>query len=106
MLCYLDRADRVQLACQVVLTAGCQQITQRGLQDKADRARKAARRKRHAARVKARLRLAAAAQTEGVGEQLDQEDEALFDLGVVRGAAGLAAVGAIRTALFLDAVAV
>ena len=48
------------------------------------------------------VRLAAAAQTAGVGEQLDADEEALFDLNLIRGKAALATVGAVLSRMLFD----
>lgn len=52
------------------------------------------RKKRRELKRKAKIRLAQSAATAGIGEEVDEGEEALFSLGQVRGAKGLAAAGA------------
>lgn len=52
------------------------------------------RKKRRELKRKAKIRLAQSAATAGIGEEVDEGEEALFSLSQVRGAKGLAAAGA------------
>lgn len=55
---------------------------------------KRTRKKRRELKKRAKIRLAQSAATSGIGEDVDEGEEAMFTLGQVRGAKGLAAAGA------------
>ena len=60
---------------------------------------KRSRKKRREMKKRAKIRLAQAAATGGIGEEADEGEEALFSLGKVRGTKGLAAAGAASAVL-------
>jgi hypothetical protein len=64
------------------------------LRTKMDHERKISRKKRRELKKKAKLRLATSLQTEGIGEELINEDDALFNIKAIRSKAALHAVGA------------
>ena len=59
---------------------------------------KRTRKKRRELKKRAKIRLAQAAAVEGIGEEVDEGEEAMFRLDNVRGAKGLAAAGAVPAA--------
>ena len=63
------------------------------LRSKMDRARKVSRKKRRELKKKAKLRLAASVQTSGIGEELLDEEDRLFDLSAIRSREALSSVG-------------
>jgi hypothetical protein len=56
---------------------------------------KRSRKKRREMRKKAKIRLAEAAAADGIGEEQDLGPEALFALGMIKGACALAAAGVL-----------
>jgi hypothetical protein len=71
------------------------------LREKAAHEFKVGRKKARELKRKARLRLAASAATAGIGEEVQAEEDALFDLSAVRGRSMLQAIGAHLFLCFL-----
>jgi AdoMet-dependent rRNA methyltransferase SPB1 len=63
------------------------------LRSKVDHDLKISRKKMRELKKKAKLRLASSAATAGIGEEVHQEDDSLFDLNQLRGRAALQAIG-------------
>ena len=66
------------------------------LRSKIDKGAKKHRKKRRELKKKAKLRLAGAAMSAGIGEELDPEEEKLFSLQTIKGSRALHAAGEVR----------